>query len=50
MNEKLNYMVRNDRFYDLQFQLPFTFLKAPRDEDGSEQLIQINEKKVSYDK
>lgn len=35
MKEKFNYLITEDRFYDLQFLLPFTHMGTGKNEDPS---------------
>lgn len=50
MNEKFNYIVTAERFYDLQYLLPFTFLNSDGDEEVDLIKMSLNEKKLSQDK
>ena len=48
VQQKLNYLVSDKSFYDLQYMLPFKFLKAADKID--EITKRINERKVSSNK
>lgn len=50
MLEKFNYIVTNDRIYDLQYLLPFTHLGTGEYESPHDMKMSINEKKLSADK
>jgi len=50
LSQKLNYIVTQDKFYDLQFMSPFNFVTTGKREPIKHMINSVNELKVGRDK